>query len=187
MPYKINISKKLKEIEAKHHKELLEDEYLLSIYLDASAIRKGKGIGVGVAFYKGASLIAQEKANIRYNQLVYNRELESITLGLEKAVDLADDYLEVRVYADNQAAILRLKTASDNPGQEWQLRYIKAAKKLQKKGLTPAIYWVPGYQDVAGNEKADALAKEATMLDPSSYKTSLAVIGTRIKQLGERE
>ena len=101
MPYKINISKKLKEIEAKHHKELLEDKYLLSIYSDASATSKGKGIGVGVAFYQGASLIAQEKANIGPNQLVYNGELEGITLGLEKAVNIVDDYLEVRVYADN--------------------------------------------------------------------------------------
>ena len=99
--YKTNISKKLKEIEVKHHKELLEDNYLLSIYLDASAAREGKGIGVGVAFYKGASLKAQEKVNIGYNQLVYNRELEGITLGLEKAIDLVDDCLEVRVYADN--------------------------------------------------------------------------------------
>ncbi|EMD70252.1 hypothetical protein COCSADRAFT_77869 [Bipolaris sorokiniana ND90Pr] len=87
--YQTTISKKSKEIEAKEHKELLEDKYLLSIYSDASATSKGKGIGVGVAFYKGASLIAQEKVNIGYNQLVYNGELEGITLGLEKAIDLA--------------------------------------------------------------------------------------------------
>ncbi|KAH7552688.1 hypothetical protein BM1_08639 [Bipolaris maydis] len=186
-PYRINISKKSKESEAEHHKELLEDEHLLSIYSDASATSKGKGVGVGVAFYKGASLIAHEKANIGYNQLVYNGELEGITLGLEKAVDLADDYLEVRVYADNQAAIFRLKTASDYPGQEWQLRCTIAAEKLQEKGILPTIQWVPGHQGVIGNERADALAKEATKLDPSSSRTSLAVIGTRIKQLGERE
>ncbi|EMD84699.1 hypothetical protein COCHEDRAFT_1084426 [Bipolaris maydis C5] len=167
MPYKINISKKSKEIEAKHHKERPEDKYLLSIYSDASATKEGKGIGVGVAFYQGASLIAHEKVNIGYNQLVYNGELEGITLGLEKAVDLVDDYLEVRVYADNQAAIFRLQTASDKPGQEWQLRC--------------------RHQGVIGNEKADALAKEATKLDPSSSRTSLAIIGSRIKQLGERE
>ncbi|KAH7557896.1 hypothetical protein BM1_05168 [Bipolaris maydis] len=187
MPYKINISKKSKEIEAKHHKERPEDKYLLSIYSDASATKEGKGIGVGVAFYQGASLIAHEKVNIGYNQLVYNGELEGITLGLEKAVDLVDDYLEVRVYADNQAAIFRLQTASDKPGQEWQLRCSKAAKKLQEKGILPTIQWVPGHQGVIGNEKADALAKEATKLDPSSSRTSLAIIGSRIKQLGERE
>ena len=129
-PYKSNISKKPKEVEAKLHKELLEDEHLLSIYSDASATKKGKGIGVGVAFYKGASLIAHEKVNIGYNQLVYNGELEGITLGLEKAVDLVDDYLDVRVYADNQAAIFRLKTTSNNLGQEWQLRCIRAAEEL---------------------------------------------------------
>ena len=46
MLYKINISKKLKEIEVKHYKELLEDKYLFSIYLDTSAIKKDKGISV---------------------------------------------------------------------------------------------------------------------------------------------
>ena len=66
-PYKINISKKSKEVEAKLHKKLLEDKCLLSIYSDASATMEGKGIGVGVAFYKGASLIAHEKVNIGYN------------------------------------------------------------------------------------------------------------------------
>ena len=58
MPYKTHISKKPKELEAKDHKEQLEDKHLLSIYLDALSTIKGKGIGVGVAFYKGATYIA---------------------------------------------------------------------------------------------------------------------------------
>ena len=58
MPYKTHISKKPKELEAKDHKEQLEDKHLLSIYSDASSTTKGKGIGVGVAFYKGATRIA---------------------------------------------------------------------------------------------------------------------------------
>ena len=49
---------------------------------------------------------------------MYNGELEGITIGLEKAVELVDNYLDVKIYADNQAALLRLKTASNNPGQE---------------------------------------------------------------------
>ena len=57
MPYKTYISNKLKKLEAKAYKELLEDKFLLSIYSNALLIIEGKGIGVGVVFYKGASLI----------------------------------------------------------------------------------------------------------------------------------
>ena len=35
------------------------------------------------------------------NQLVYNGELEGVTIGLEKAVELVDNCLEVKIYADN--------------------------------------------------------------------------------------
>ena len=97
---------------------------------------------------------------------MYNGELEGITIGLEKAVELVDNYLDVKIYADNQAALLRLKTASNNPGQEWQIRCIKAAKRLKERGLSPSLHWVPGHQDIQGNEKADTLAKEATKLNP---------------------
>ena len=119
---------------------------------------------------------------------MYNGELEGITIGLEKAVELVDNYLDVKIYADNQAALLRLKTASNNPGQEWQIRCIKAAKRLKERGLSPSLHWVPGHQDIQGNEKADTLAKEATKLNPpQTSKTSLAIISSRIRQLGERE
>ena len=39
---------------------------------------------------------------------VYNGELKAITLGLEYAATVAQDFLEVTVFADNQAAIQRL-------------------------------------------------------------------------------
>ncbi|KAH7556198.1 hypothetical protein BM1_06724 [Bipolaris maydis] len=162
MPYKTNISKKSKEIEAKHQQGASRRRISPLDLLRRLSYKGRQGIGVGVASTKELVLIAYEKVNIGYNQLVYNGELKGITLGLEKAFDLADDYLEVRVYADKQAAIFRLKTASDYPGQETPGRYRKRESRRASKGGT-------------------------TKLDPSSSRTSLAVIGTRIKQLGERE
>ena len=87
-------------------------------------------------------------------------------------------------------SLIRNPSQSDtnNLGQEWQMRCIKATKKLEEIGIRPSLYWVPGHQDIPGNEKADALAKEATELDPpSTSKTSLAITSSRTKQLGERE
>ena len=116
IPYEVYISKELKDIEAKNHQKQLVDNSLLSIYSNASATKKGKGVGVGVVFYLGANQMAQEQSTIGDNQLVYNGELEGITIGLEKVVELVDNYLDVKIYADNQAALLRLKTASNNLG-----------------------------------------------------------------------
>ncbi|KAF2622300.1 hypothetical protein BU25DRAFT_463046 [Macroventuria anomochaeta] len=87
------------------------------------------------------------------------------------------------VTADNQAAIYRLQTPSNKPGQAWQLRCIQAAHQIVSKGATVSIHWVPGHQDVAGNERADRLAKQAAKKRPSTHITSLAMTGIKIKSM----
>ena len=65
----------------------------------------------------GNKLKYQKSANIGSSQLVYNGELEGITLAAEYASKIARPNQEIAIYADNQAALLRLKTPSDRPGQ----------------------------------------------------------------------
>jgi ribonuclease HI len=119
---------------------------------------------------------------------VYNGELEGLALAFEYAAKVATPLQEIRVHADNQAAIYRLRTPSDRPAQTWQLRCIKACKEVICKGATISIFWVPGHEDITGNERADALAKQAAMLNfPHTEITSLAMTGMRIKQLARRQ
>jgi hypothetical protein len=118
---------------------------------------------------------------------VYNGELEGITLAFEYAATVALSSQEIRIHADNQAAIYRLRTPSDKPAQVWQLRCIRAANQVIQKGAAISLHWVPGHKDVAGNEKADSLAKLAAKEPPSSDITSLAMTGLRIKQIATKE
>jgi hypothetical protein len=49
------------------------------------------------------------------------------------------------------------------------------------------MHWVPGHKDVVGNERADSLAKAAAKKTPSTYTTSLAMTGIKIKTLASQE
>jgi ribonuclease HI len=127
------------------------------------------------------------KSNIGYNQLVYNGELEAITQAMEYASEQASPNQHYYIYADNQASLLRLKTPSDNPGQDCQIRATLASELASNKGAKITLNWVPGHTEIPGNELVDKLAKEATKLEPISDTTSFAVLGTKIKQASTRE
>ena len=76
------MSRKTKEEEAIAHAEYIRSrskDNFIAIYSDASQLREGIGIGVGLAAYNAAQQeIHSRKTNIGPFQLVYNGELEGI-------------------------------------------------------------------------------------------------------------
>jgi ribonuclease HI len=159
---------------------------LLAIYTNALSIPKGKGIGVGITVYNyidEAKEIHTKTLNLGYNQIVYNRELEGITQGFEYTANNAILGQEIYIFANNQAAIFRLQTPSDNPGQEWLIRCIKATEVINSKGAIVTIQWVLGHTDTPGNERADQLAKRAAKQNLGTTKTSLALTSIKVKGL----
>jgi hypothetical protein len=129
----------------------------------------------------------EKKVNIGPEKLVYNGELEGATLAVEYAAKHARPGLHFHIYSDNQAGLWRLKTTSDHPGQDCQIRAIEAAKKTADRGASTTLHWVPGHTDIPGNEKADQLAKAATTIPPSSQHTSFAMLGVKIRQIKNKE
>lgn len=103
------------------------------------------------------------------------------------ASQIAQSGQHFKAYSDNPAGLYRLATASDNPGQACQIRAIKAANQIAEKGACISLHWVPGHTDIPGNELADALAKEATVLPLSFQETSLAVLGLKAKRISPDE
>ena len=190
--YKVTVSKKSKEEEAIAHADYIlsrSGDNFTAIYSDASQHDKGIGIGVGVVAYSSThEETFSQKTNIGCSQLVYNGELEGIAQAFEHAATVAQEGQEIYVYADNQAAIYRLNNLSDNPGQQWLLRCIRAAKRITTKKASIHLQWAPGHNDVKGNEKADTLAKEAAKERPTtSTIASLAYLGTEINKIQKTE
>jgi ribonuclease HI len=165
----------------------------VSIYTDASAMsdKESIGIGVGLAAFKHRANILQKvyqsMTNLGDTQLVYNGELEGATLAIEYASQVVQPGQHFHIYSDNQAGLYRLKTPSDQPGQSCQIRASKATELVRQKGAKVSLNWVPGHKDIAGNELAYSLAKEATTLIPETDKTSFATLGCKINNLTTSE
>ncbi|PQE14082.1 reverse transcriptase protein [Rutstroemia sp. NJR-2017a WRK4] len=94
-PYSVEISKLSKELEAENHKNsailLAPNQY--SIYTDESSW------------------------NIGTSQLIYNSELAGIAEGIKLVSKIAQKGQEFTIFSDNQAALQRLKSLSDEPRQ----------------------------------------------------------------------
>ena len=186
IPYNIRISKLSKEKEAKAHLQYLQsicNSQNTSIYTDGSQTLEGRGAGYGLATYiHSLQCIPLIPGNLGESELVYNSELEAITRATEYASSIVKEGDIFTVFSDNQAALLRLKTPSDNPGQSQQIRVIEASKTINSLGANITLAWVPGHSDIIGNEKADELAKLATKSTIDSNNTSFACLGVKISQ-----
>jgi ribonuclease HI len=111
---------------------------------------------------------------------VYNGELEVVTQVVEYASSNAKEGDIFIVFSDNQAALLRLKTPSDNPEQSQQIRAILASKTITSLKASITLAWVPGHSDIVGKQRADKLAKATTKSPADSNNTSFAYLGVII-------
>lgn len=193
LPFSVRISKLKKKEQADVHNQFITSQLntnTIALYSDASSVPGGKGVGVSFVAYSlegfQPAKIHQEKYNLGHGHLVYNGELEGIVQAAEWAEKEAPSHSSIHIFADNQAALWRLAKPSDEPGQQWQIRLIRACTNLLNKSSTTILNWVPGHKDVRGNEEADKLAKEACNLNPATNSTSLAMIRTLIKSEGVR-
>jgi ribonuclease HI len=189
LPFQIVASSLSKEDEARAHLSQLQEEAnssnTIRIYTDASSGTEGcRGIGVGLIAFASPSpnINSQQSTNLGDSQLVYDGELEGITQAVEFASSNSRPDRRFRVFTDNRGALLRLQSLLDTPGQACQLRILKAAKKIASEGASLDLNWVPGHKDIPGNEKADTLAKKASLKDPPyPQRMSYAYLGQKIK------
>ncbi len=68
------------------------------------------------------------------------------------------------IYSDSQGALQVILKPSTHLTQATSIRACKAARALLNRGDRLTLAWCPGHTGVAGNELADAAAKEASKL-----------------------
>ncbi|KAK0440308.1 hypothetical protein EV421DRAFT_1685404, partial [Armillaria borealis] len=69
----------------------------------------------------------------------------------------------IHFFADNSSAVDSIIRPKRGPGQQHATVFFKIATELleEDEETSLEVAWAPGHQDIPGNEKADALAKEA--------------------------
>ena len=98
-------------------------------------------------------------------QTVFAAELAAIHGCISNLLDcsLLNSVQKLVIYADNQAALLRATEPSSTSGQYIMLAIQNLISQLLERHphLHVVFRWVPGHEDVAGNEAADGAAKAA--------------------------
>jgi len=79
--------------------------------------------------------------------------------------------------------VKRIAKPTPGPGFNLVISILKHARLLENRGIQLHISWVPGHSDVEGNEHAERLAKEGTILQDDTREAyiSLAYLGRMVK------
>ena len=79
------------------------------------------------------------------------------------ALELPIHYRKCVIYADSQPTIKPTSSPSRQSGQSVICAALESVDtlKAQQPNLEISLVWVPGHEDIPGNEKVDELEKEA--------------------------
>ena len=168
----------------------------IKVFSDGS---KGTDGRTGAAAYvmQAGRTIAEVRIPLGTNMEVYDAEIVGAVRGLEAAMSSPGTHLatSIHVLLDNQKAIGCLLTqAPSRTSQSDILQFRRRAKDWPSRQRYPSarpgsvnVIWIPGHAGIQGNERADALARDARTLTPPSPLCSLAAALRLAKEKSKAE
>jgi ribonuclease HI len=142
------------------------DTKTLYIYTDESGI----GGKIGAAIFDAST----QSTNLRYldteqDSLVFAAELEAIQMAISHIRFHLRQYKECRIFSDSQAALKALSKPQRQTGQIIIKAILDGIEQIHAlyPDFSIQLEWIPGHEDIEGNETADRAAKAATQLDIS--------------------
>ena len=144
------------------------------IYTDGSGYEGKAG---SAAWWPGEGLSRLRHLGPETVSNVYVAELNGVLMALEMAARGPPGLARVRIYTDNQAAILSTYEPGTQSGQYILRESVRVLDELKQRGIAVELHWIPAHVGVPGNEEADALAKRASQLenqDPGDLRLLLS-------------
>ena len=163
-----------------------EEDYIIT-YTNRSMTEKDHECQTGagwVVYWKGL-----ERRNGREGMgelaEVYNAEMLALLRGLETVIKFQQEtpntnrrHMRIILFADNTASVTAIMKEDPRSSQQILQTFVETTIVFLNvnRRVTIEISWVPGHMGIEGNNRADALVKEATGLKLARETTTLAKI-----------
>lgn len=162
----IYISKSDKKTATKEHllllKDLLHQNNNVIIYTDGSKLDINGNLGAGMHYMYGKTT-GQKSWSLGTTMEVYDAELFAIKQALKWSTKQTFQNIrnikDIWIFADNQAALQKIQSHKAISEQDLASQCQQSLEILIEQGFKPHIHWVPGHEDIKGNELADEAAK----------------------------
>ena len=162
------------------------------IYTDGSAVNSNRNGGAGAWIRDNRTGRSVDlKAPAGKLTCSYRAELVAINKALGYLIEESEaGRMELvgraNLYTDSKSAIQKLATGRLQQNAIAKMIWAKLDKISTISTLEITFQWIPGHSNVEGNERVDALAKEATTLtqdeEPVDYNCAKAEINTHLRK-----
>ncbi|XP_045540849.1 ribonuclease H-like [Papilio machaon] len=129
---------------------------IINIYTDGSKIEGT--VGAALSIWDGAVETKTRKLKLDNCCTVYQVELLAINAATNIALATPGNY---NILSDSRSALQTLADPDDTHPLAEEAR--KNIRRIKTRGNTINLYWVKAHVGITGNERADALAKDAAL------------------------
>ena len=162
----------------------------VKIYTDGSAFRATKlaGYGVFVKYPDGSTETLSEACG--KNSSNYEAEINAITAAVEllhQQFELKEkDPLDIVIFSDSSSALDALKMPP-YPHPDLGKAAYAIHNLLTSYNIQLTLQWIPGHNEIAGNELADELAKQGTRKQQEDNPCTMATAKNILKNQSKEE
>ena len=158
---KIHIEQDKTQAKTSHERLLsMPNTTSASYYTDGSDINQKVGAAAVQIGHNSQNVLVFLGSTSCYT--VYAAELSGILVVLHMAAANRSISQTVLIFSDNQSALQSIGRPGTTSGQIIIRDILDVIQKLRARRIEIQFYWVPACTGIAGNEKADKVAKEST-------------------------
>ena len=157
-------------------------------FTDGSCLGNPGPCGAGAAIFPGDHEPVNLKRPVAHRGSILLGELVAILMVLEYCLSnvLKSAFTDLKILSDSQSAVGIVSHDWKSSNYTDLIMDIKEhIATLLKNGIQTTVAWTPGHADIAGNEQADKLAKEAAQEATTLNASSNIITINDVKQAAQ--